>query len=143
MSDKKVVGIRQHASASSDRDLHEHIVHEMIKGDERSAQFLQAWIDGVDLIGTAHFRVRSESAQSATDKNDLRPDFEIMKTTMQGLSGGQRRFLIAMCQFFSDSGTIDLCSQLSIDMPSMADLALLDDRHRSVLLRLLDSYTGW
>lgn len=109
----------------------------------RRTTFLVAWKDGVELIGASYFNVESDSVAQATDRDQLRPDFETIQRALPGMSSGQQRFLIALCQFFSDTGIAELCREAEISVPSLADLALLDRARRSVITRLIDSYTGW
>lgn len=145
-SDKRttnVVDIRAKNTASQKIVAIEQIAHEIELNRLSQTAFLDAWKDGIALIGETHFVITSSSVVEANDKFQLCPDFEILRQSLGVLSGGERRFLIGMCQFYSDSGVANLCHQLGINIPSLADLALLDEKHRSILVRLLNSYTGW
>ena len=106
-------------------------------------EFLAAWKDGVRLAGEHLFRVRSDSVESAADKDDLRPDLDVITASLGGISPGERVFILSMYQFFSDSTVRDLCVELGYDFPTLADIANLDISHRTVLTRLIDSYSGW
>ena len=106
-------------------------------------EFLQAWKDGVQLIGPHFFRVAVPSVAAATNKNQLRPDWDVIPQTIGVLSSGQRRFLLAMLQFYNAGAVQDYCAEHQINPPSMVDLALLDRDHLDILVRLLESYAGW
>lgn len=68
-------------------------------------EFLAAWKDGVRLAGEHLFRVRSDSVESATDREDLRPDLDVITASLGGISPGERVFILSMYQFFSDYTT--------------------------------------
>lgn len=105
--------------------------------------FLAAWQDGVRLAGESFFKVRSDTVESATHIDQLRPDLEIITASLGTLSPGERDFLLSLYQFFNDSSVRDLCNNAGYPMPSLTDIATLDAKHRSVILRLIDSYNGW
>ena len=106
-------------------------------------EFLAAWKDGVRLAGEHLFRIRSDSVESATDREDLRPDLEIITASLGAISPGERVFILSMYQFFSDSTVRDLCMEFGYDFPTLADIANLDIPRRTVITRLIDSYAGW
>lgn len=88
----------------------------------------------VELVGSDYFQMTSASVAEATDKFQLRPDFGVIAHSLPALSGGQCRFMIAMCQFYSDSEIASICRNTGVDHPSLADLALLEDQHRAVIV---------
>ena len=109
----------------------------------RPDKFLAAWIDGVQLAGKHFFKVRSDTVESATDKDDLRPDLEAITSSLGVISPGERVFVLSMYQFFSDSTVRNLCVEYEFEFPTLADIANLDVSHRTVISRLIESYYGW
>lgn len=109
----------------------------------RPEEFLEAWKDGVSLAGSNYFKIRSDSVESATDKDELRPDLEVITSCLGAISPGERVFLLSMYQFFSDSTVRDLCVEFGFEFPTLADIANLDFSHRTIISRLIDSYCGW
>lgn len=109
----------------------------------RSDEFLAAWKSGVSYAGEHLFKIRSASAEVATDKDDLRPDLDVITASLGTLSPGERVFILSLYQFFSDSTVRDLCVEHEIDMPTLADIANMDAGRRSVIVGLINSYSGW
>ena len=109
----------------------------------RPAEFLAVWKAGVERIGPEYFRISASSIAAATDRAEMTPNFDVIEHALPGLSRGQRRFLIAMCQFYADSTINAICEENGVDVPTHVDLVLLDDDMRSILVRLLNAYTGW
>ena len=117
--------------------------NECQRGRQRPVFFLEAWKEAVQLAGEQHVHVQAEAVDAATDKDQLRPDIDAIAESIGVLSDGERRFLLAIFQFFNDQALYDFCEERELTVPSLADLALLDDKHRQVITRLLHSYSGW
>ena len=58
----------------------------------RAQRFLDAWKRGVTLIGTRFFEIKTSSAESATDKNQLRPNWDQVEESIGVLSRGETAF---------------------------------------------------
>ena len=106
-------------------------------------EFLAAWQDGIRLAGEHLYQIQSDSVESATDRDQLRPDHEVIVASLGGMSPSQGVFVLSLDQFFSDSTVRDLCDELEYPFPSLTDIANLDAQYRSAILRLLSSYSGW
>lgn len=113
--------------------------------------FFNAWKRGVQLAGEEYFTCRphvgenlqpAESVEQAISKNQLAPDSEFIKASIGALSGGQRRFLAAMCSFYNPDWGGDLLREQGVN--GLADLSgNLDAEHLQILADLLISYQGW
>lgn len=109
---------------------------------QKPSKFLEAWRDAVILIGPALFKLDC-SIETITNRENMRPDFDAFLSAINVLSSGQQVFAIAVYQFFSDSDALKLCEQCDRQPVSVADIAMLDDKHRHIIIRLIESYTGW
>ena len=105
--------------------------------------FLAAWKEGVVLAGERFFNVKSATPRAATDRDQLRPNLEMIQASLDVLSPGESVFLLSLYQFFSDSTVRDLCAESGVQMPSLVDIANLDTKRQSVITRLICSYGGW
>lgn len=113
------------------------------EGDAKEVEFLAAWKDAVNATGKILYSVKAPSVAAATDKNDLRPDFDAIEQYMR-TTPGDHIFLIAVIQFFSYSGIEDICAELDIQVPRLTDLGWsLNDEKKQILFRLINSYGGW
>lgn len=130
-------------SGESGADDLVRVGNELEQGKRRPALFLAAWKEAVALAGERFFDIRSASVESATDKNELAPNLDTIFDIVGVLSGGERRFLLAICQFYNDRTVYNCCDEHKITVPSLTDLALLDESRRTVLARLLQTYDGW
>jgi hypothetical protein len=113
------------------------------QGKQRPAFFLEAWKEAVQLAGARFFDIRSASVEAATDKNELAPDLAAITGAIGVLSGGEKRFLLAIYQFYNDHDIYEFCQERDIKVPSLSDLPLLDEKQRIVIAQLLHSYDGW
>ena len=100
-------------------------------------------INGVRLAGESFIKVSSETVEAATQIDQLRPDLEIVTASLDTQSPEERDFILSLCQFLSDSTLRNLCKHYGDPMPSLTDIAILDVKHRSVIIRLIDSYNSW
>lgn len=107
------------------------------------SQFLAAWKDAVKLSGVILFDIRAVSVDAATDKNDLRPDWNAIEAYMTSEPYNNHYFLIAVLQFFSYSGIEDICNSVELSVPRLPDLASLDNDQRDIIYRLIETYDGW
>lgn len=110
---------------------------------ENEHDFLAAWKAAINVTGKLLYNVRSPSVEAATDKNDLRPDFDAIEQFIR-TTPGDHQFLIAVVQFFSYKGIEDICTELEIPMPNLTDLAWsLNADQKQILCRLINYYCGW
>ncbi|MGJ8586291.1 MAG: hypothetical protein ACSHXD_19550 [Marinosulfonomonas sp.] len=119
------------------------IAAEMERNQLNPQLFLDAWKDAVQLAGPHYFHVTCPSVSEAVDKQQLCPDMSAISSSLGVLSTGERVFLVSLYQFYCDSDAFSLCEEAGLQYPSLADIALLDRSRRSVLIKLIDSYSGW
>jgi hypothetical protein len=106
--------------------------------------FLDAWKRGVALAGEEYFLVTCSDLSEATDKNELRPNWELIEQTIGVLSSGQGVFLAAMCSFFNPQWGQSLLAGLGEHRINICDVAsALDTEHREVIADLFRHYQGW
>ncbi len=111
--------------------------------EAKPPEFLTAWKDAVYLAGVEYFVVTCDSVGQATDKNQLRPDLELIFQAVAAMSTYEQIFILSLCQFYSDSDVRNYCDESGMVMPSLADIANLSDERRNVIVALLNSYSGW
>jgi len=125
---------------SSEQSLRE-AMEEMEWGRHRPERFLAAWKRGVKLAGEWFFDVKG-SVDSATDKNQLQPKYEVIKKNIHQISSGEKAFLVAMYQFYNASDGKELAE--SIDCSTMHDIAMsLDKKRLEVIAELFINDCGW
>ncbi|MEJ2405359.1 MAG: hypothetical protein P8171_13870 [Candidatus Thiodiazotropha sp.] len=108
----------------------------------RSQRFLDAWKRGIALIGPRFFEVKSTSFESATDKNELRPDWNVIEESLGVLSRGEAAFLAAMYSFYNAECGQKLLTEAGF--PNICDIASRLDREQSeVIAELFLTYGGW
>jgi hypothetical protein len=106
--------------------------------------FLDAWKRGVALAGKEYFLVTVSDPASASDKNELRPNGELVEQTIGVLSSGQGVFLAAMCSFFNPRWGQSLLAGLGEHRTNICDIsAALDTERRLVIAELFQHYNGW
>jgi hypothetical protein len=88
------------------------------------------------------FEVDAVSFASATDKNDLKPDWEYIEESLGVLSSGEAAFLSGMCSFYNAEWGQKLLTE--VGFPNICDLASkLDREHAEVVAELFLTYSGW
>lgn len=105
--------------------------------------FLEAWKEGVEIAGQNFFIVKSGSVEGADDRDDLRPNLEVVESSIGVLSPGERVFILSMYQFFCASDVVRMCSETGIEFPTLTDVSYMDSKRRKVITRLIESYSGW
>lgn len=106
-------------------------------------RFFAAWKRGVALAGYSYFGAGTVAGyESAQDKDDLRPDYDLIADVMGVLSSGEAKFLAAMYSFFDAEYGGELLRRAGVR--GLADLAgVLDREHLQVIADLLLDYSGW
>ena len=119
----------------------------MVQASERAQAkppvFLNAWKDGVYLAGVQFFDVSCDSVGQATSPDQLRPNLNMVFQAIGAQSTYERIFILSMCSFYCDSDVRGYCDEHGLVVPTLPDIANLDDERRSVIVALLDNYTGW
>lgn len=123
-----------------------HLANMVRRHDEaraRPARFLAAWKKAVVLAGPRFFDVLVDDVAAADDKNQLRPNPELIADTAGVLSSGERVFLLALVCLFNSEDAMALCQRYgeAIDPRTLADT--LDYERLGVLVNLMQNYAGW
>ena len=88
----------------------------------QTRRFLEAWKEAVQQLGPELFTVISQTVDSATDRNDLRPDPEAI--TRQVMNTPENyHFLFAVVSFFSHSMIEDIFQTADRRMPALRTIA--------------------
>ncbi len=107
----------------------------------RPKKFLEAWKRGIKLIGEDYFLINGH-LDDATDKNQLKPNTELIESALNILSKGQATFLAAMYSFYNDKDGQRYLEQLG--RPNITDIsAYLDKENLEVIADLFVNYCGW
>lgn len=111
--------------------------------DGAPARFFYAWKQAAELAGPQYFGDGSrDGVGRASAKNDLRPNLELIQSSIGVISSGQAAFLAVLYSFYNDRDAVPLLQEAGIQ--GMADIASrLDLEHRKVVAELLLTYTGW
>ncbi len=123
---------------------HELIRMQLCLADDGEDRFLHAWKRGVKFMPHL-FHCDAETIDAATDKNQLRPDWDAVETFLQSRpEPWARKLVMALCSFYNDDWMHDWAKKLRLPRSSPGDLAIrLDTDHREVIADLLVSYRGW
>lgn len=125
---------------------HQKIRQKLIAQAENNKQnkdkFFRAWKDGISLLdqwGEVLFR---GDIESATDREELRPNWDSIDKSFDVLSTGEQIFVGAMYSFFNPSDGQDLLKRAGHE--NFVDgISRLGYDHRSVIARLTTSHYGW
>lgn len=108
---------------------------------EKPSHFLTVWKKAIKLIGEDFFIIKS-SVEEATDKWDLKPDYDAIKRNLFAKSTGQSLFLVALLSFYNREDGQDLLIQLGY--PNFVDIfSRLEKEHVEILMALINYYQGW
>ena len=114
---------------------------------DNSSAFLEAWKQAVELSGWAFFGDGTETGLlAATDKNQLRPRWDIIEAGFHRLNRRDQFLLAHTLTFFNpDTGGWPNQKYVSrLSSPTFGEAsAAMDLEGRAVLARLLISYEGW
>jgi len=107
--------------------------------------FLNAWKRGVEIAGREYFACDGViSINDATDKNQLRPNSEIIDAEIVDLSTGESIFLAAMCSFYSWSWARELFEKAGLPSSSPGYIfSRIDLDQRDIIADLGLNYVGW
>lgn len=108
-------------------------------------RFFLAWKAAVALAGVAYFGDGTKAGfQAAGSKDDLAPNFYRVKEALGVLSGGERRFLVALYSFYNSRTAHDFWEEAAESPDNIGSIVSgLDLKRRKVLADLTLNYTGW
>ena len=109
---------------------------------DKKQKFLANWKEGVVLAGERFFKIKSKDIESATDKDELAPNYEVIKDDFGVLSHGEKVMLALMYSFYDPECGQELL--VDANAANFVDaIMLMDDKSKAVILGLLDSHNGW
>ena len=110
--------------------------------NEKQSKFLEFWKEGVLVAGEQFFKVSSSSVSSATNKDQLPPNFNFIKETFGSLSHGEKIMLALLYSFYNpEEGQLFL---IEANAANFVDaISFLDDQRKKVILGLLANHSGW
>lgn len=127
--------LQYHPSLSSET------IAEIAWGNVRPKRFLAAWKKGIKLVGEEYFKL-SGKVEDATDKEDLRPDKDMIEHALYRISRGHAVFLAALYSFYDSQTGQKYLEQLGY--PNISDIAgSLDRKYLEVIAELFINYSGW
>lgn len=118
--------------------------------------FLRAWKNAI--IASGHYGAfyspanpdwtayKSQSdIEAATDKNQLRPNIEVLEKLMPKLSPSDVSFMLSMLSFFNNTHAQNMATECRVlKFPFVGVLAhQLDSGRKQALIDLMLSYRGW
>jgi len=110
--------------------------------------FLEAWKQGVSLVGEKYFSTHpalatsATSLESITDKQQLIPNLKLIETDIAQLSGSEAALLAVMCSFYNSRQGGKLMRSLGIE--GMAEVSQqMSLAGNQVVARLLVHFTDW
>lgn len=105
-------------------------------------EFLDAWKKGVHKAGIEFFIIQSDSIDAACHKEQLAPNYKLIKNVFGTLNHGQQVILAMMYSFFNaEEGQNFL---VSAKVANFVDaFALMDTEAREIIIQLLKNYRGW
>lgn len=121
----------------------QQLIDELNQQHKDETLFLEAWKVAVRYAGARFFAIDVTDTEHASDKEQLRPDLDAIKEGIGALSGGEKRFLVAVYSFFNRQVARDLADEFGIE-GNPGELAAHLDRDRlDVITTLMRHYTGW
>lgn len=114
---------------------------------EAPEKFFSAWRDAVLECGIAMFgHGEREAFEVANNRNDLKPNFDIIAKHWPHISDTVRLFLLIVLAFYSAPMARAISPTLFARTQSLTTLAAearLDAHRRDILARLFLYFTGW
>ena len=108
-----------------------------------SEKFLAAWIRAIALIGPEYFHcVDIDSYKNATDKDQIRPNTELIEERINVCSVGEGVFIGVVMSFFNDKWGAGICDAFGYHgIGGAANRLELDEM--DIAMELFNSHTGW
>jgi hypothetical protein len=109
--------------------------------------FLAAWKNAISLAGYSFFGDGTPTGCAvATDKNQLRPRWEIIEPAFPDLTDAEQVFLAHVLTFFNAERSGWPVARFLLGLPNASlghASARLDSHRRDALASLLTTYEGW
>jgi len=108
----------------------------------KKQKFLENWKKGISLAGKRFFKISSNDLESATNKDELAPNYQAIKDDFGILSHGEKVMLALMYSFYDPECGQELL--VDANAANFVDaIMLMDDKRKAVILELLDNHSGW
>lgn len=130
-------------AVSAHRESLERLGAEYDQAVDANIAFLEAWKAGVKLAGPSWFEVHSASVGEALDKNELRPNWDLIEAESGPLSHGERVFLYALCAFFNGEWGRELFARFNETGHPQELAQILDGPRIEIIAALMTHYRGW
>lgn len=119
----------------------DHVLNVLQQSEQKRAQFLRAWIHGVEFLGPHLFG--PGTVETARSKDDLRPLRGAVDTVFDQESEGEEQFLAAMVSFYDPAWGEELVNRIECHK-SLCGLTFdLDHECTGIICELLMNYEGW
>ncbi|MFL9951110.1 TrfB-related DNA-binding protein [Paraburkholderia agricolaris] len=130
------------ASTLPMNDFHEAIAESGYFSEIAPKRFLTAWKEAVSLAGPSYFRKPiGGEIEAAETKDELEPDYEVIKRALGAISSTDGLFLAALYSFYDSEEGSAMLKQCGAN--GLADLGRLDLPRRRVIAELIVNYCGW
>jgi uncharacterized membrane-anchored protein YhcB (DUF1043 family) len=144
--DKTPLNFNQYRKEKAKKEMENKIYRDLekvSKHSQLSAQnFLEAWKEGIKLVGTEFFNIKSDTVDSATEKWLLAPNLEFIQKASPSYSHGKQVLLALMYSFYDSQEGQELLERCNT--PNLVDaLGVLDFEGREIIAKLWLNYAGW
>lgn len=136
-----------HKIESSDDQVPEYVIRAHARSlkhyEQAPARFLAAWKRAVSMIGSPYFHCDGvDHYTNATNREQIRPNTEMIDRHIGVCSTGQGVFIGAVCSFYNGSWGLNLSSIHGYS--AHGDIAgRLDLQQNEILVELMLNHTGW
>jgi len=108
---------------------------------DNGSYFLQAWKEGVELVGPHLFSCRARTPQDAVHWRELVPDLDKMRKALPNKSKGEACLMACMASLFNDEEGQKLLNKAGATFGSLP--MAMGERSRHIVAKLLLTYRGW
>jgi predicted DNA-binding WGR domain protein len=126
----------------SRQKIRQKLIEQAERNKQNKDKFFRAWKDGISLLdqwGKVLFR---GDITIATDREELRPNWNPIDKSFGVLSTGEQIFVGIMYSFFNPDDGQDLLKRAGHE--NFVDaISRLSHDHRNVIVRLINSHYGW
>jgi hypothetical protein len=119
----------------------DYVLSVLEQTEEKEQHFFAAWKLGVELVGGHLFGPKTTA--SATSKDDLRPDLELVAAELAKESCGEEQFLTAMVSFYDPASGEELVELIDSHKSFCGLTYNLDHEQIEILCELLRNFQGW
>lgn len=121
---------------------HDALVKIKNNSEHAPRNFLEAWKDGIKIVGEEFFNIKSDTVDAATNKWQLAPNLEFIQQSSGGYSHGTQVLLALMYSYYDPDEGQKLLERFGTPNFITA-LAVLDIKGTEIITTLWLNYTGW